>query len=243
MGATPTKRTFDQLVAAAQDEPGNGLRTLWAKLLAAMFDPARTGIQADFRSRLKSARQMPPSRRSARRWVLVDTIAFEYHSVFAEKGAKVSDSTEGLTFAVCYFLPTIFAFVRKVPDKWACFWFNLITGITILGWFFAWVYPFPVLRRYFQGFVRVFAGGLIKYGNTGAMPSPRPLAGSAGAPRQSVCPNGADGRMRCPQCLGKGTWYEPPTTANGAPLLIRCPYCLGNGTVQCTLCGGTGRAS
>jgi hypothetical protein len=49
--------------------------------------------------------------------------------------------------------------------------------------------------------------------------------------------------MRCPQCLGKGTWYEPPTTADGAPLLVRDPYCLGSGTVQCTVCGGTGRVS
>ncbi len=153
-----------------------------------------------------------------------------------------SDSGFGsFAFAVCYFLPAIFAFVRKVPDKWACFWFNLLTGFTILGWFLVWMYPFPVLRNYFQGFIRVFAGGLIKYGKTGGAPSPRPLGGGA-MPQRGVCPNGATGRMSCPQCLGKGTWYQPPTTADGAPQLIRCPYCLGSGSVQCTVCGGTGRA-
>lgn len=154
-----------------------------------------------------------------------------------------SDSPFGaFVFAACYFLPTIFAFVRKVPDKWACFWFNLITGFTIVGWFLMWMYPFPGLRRYFQAFIRVFAGGLIAYGKTGLVAGPRRLAGGASdMPQQSVCRNGADGRMRCPQCLGRGTWDEPPTTADGAPQLVRCPYCLGSGSVQCTVCGGTGR--
>jgi hypothetical protein len=44
----------------------------------------------------------------------------------------------------------------------------------------------------------------------------------------------------CTQCQGRGSWYEPPTTATGTAQLVGCNYCLRSGRIPCRSCGGTG---
>ena len=154
----------------------------------------------------------------------------------------MSSSWEGFLTAFCYFLPTIVAFLRNVPGKWFVFVINLLTGITVVGWFVSWVFVFPRLQRGFQRSIVAISGAGAQ---TGPASRAQNFAGSGSdAPQQRDCPNGTDGRMTCPQCGGMG-WAEmwvPPTTADGVAQLerVRCPLCLTSGRVQCTVCGGTG---
>ena len=154
----------------------------------------------------------------------------------------LSVEAKNLLFWLVYFLPTIVGVIRKVPNRWFLFFANLTTAWTIAGWFYAWLLVSPSLQR---GFRRLILAIAKPGGNSGGAPRPQNSGYDFGAEgqQQRICPNGANGRMICPQCGGKGSWYLPPTTATGTAELERCSYCLGEGSVQCTLCGGTGQVS
>jgi hypothetical protein len=143
-------------------------------------------------------------------------------------------------FWACYFSPFIVGYFRKYPRPVWLFFVNLGLAWTVVGWFFLWVLVFPAP---FEPLLRKFAakvqGGAATGGPVGSRAPLNTDAGGAGPNR--ICPNGADGRMRCPTCFGRANWFDPPTTANGSPTPVRCGYCLGSGTVQCTTCSGTGK--
>jgi Superinfection immunity protein len=149
----------------------------------------------------------------------------------------MSDQIKGLIFWLAYFSPSIVGFIRKVEKPWALLLLNALAGWTIVGWFMSWTYVFPWARALFQRFIIAIAGGTKAAGG-----GPGPMNAAAdGSQAQRTCPNGANGRMTCRQCQGKGSWYQAPTTATGTAELARCSYCSGSGNVQCTVCGGSGR--
>lgn len=48
---------------------------------------------------------------------------------------------EFLIFAfVAYFLPTVIAFCRGHASKWAIFLVNLLFGLSVIGWFIAFIW-------------------------------------------------------------------------------------------------------
>jgi Superinfection immunity protein len=153
----------------------------------------------------------------------------------------------GLSFALCYFIPTIVAWIRKrmgMPTLLTLrqiFFFNLLTGFTILGWFLMLANAFN--RNPVAWVVARLANPLIKYGNTGALPPPAGGgAGPAGGTSRTSCGAcGGSGSMMCSSCGGRGSWYNPPTTATGSAQLQTCPACTSSGRIRCMSCGGSGR--
>jgi len=153
----------------------------------------------------------------------------------------------GLSFAVCYFIPTIVAWYRKrrrnpiLGTLGQIFVVNLLTGFTVLGWFLALANAF---NRNPVAWIAVrLANPLVKYGRTGGPPPSASgggaRAGSASSMSCSAC--GGSGSVMCSSCGGRGSWYNPPTTANGVAQLQTCPACTSSGRIRCMTCGGSGR--
>lgn len=153
----------------------------------------------------------------------------------------------GLSFALCYFIPTILAWYRKrsgypiLGTLRQIFFFNLLTGFTILGWFLMLAQAFN--RNPVAWIAARLANPLIKYGRTGA-PAPSASGGGtpAGSPSSMSCSAcGGAGSVMCSSCSGRGSWYNPPTAATGVAQLQTCPACTSSGRIRCMSCGGSGR--
>jgi hypothetical protein len=140
-----------------------------------------------------------------------------------------------------YLAPFIVGWPRKSPNLGQIFVTNLFLGWTGAGWVFAWMMVFP---SSIQFLLKLFLGKQMKAASEGtAMPGggmPQAAPAMAGdGPQQHTCPNGADGRMTCPKCLGVPSHYE--TGPDGNPQLVTCTYCMMSGNVQCSVCGGSGK--
>ena len=155
----------------------------------------------------------------------------------------------GLSFALCYFAPTIVAWYRKrngnliLGTLGQIFVLNLVTGLTILGWLLALANAF---NRNPVGWIAVrLANPLIKYGRTGAPASSASGGGARAEPPSSMSCSACGGSrsVMCSSCGGRGSWYNPPTTATGVAQLQTCPVCTSSGRIRCMTCGGSGRVA
>jgi hypothetical protein len=135
---------------------------------------------------------------------------------------------ESMSFWLLYFLPSIIAWVRLRRGKPVCgsfgqlFFFNLIAGITVVGWIL------PMLNAFGYNPVPWMAMTYLKvFGVTRPVNTPQsgfgaPQGGSSGSPQGQVCGHcGGSGSMTCPQCQGSPS------------LMQSCFYCSRSGRVQC----------
>ncbi len=150
---------------------------------------------------------------------------------------------EGLTAGLCYFAPTIIAWYRKSQGKPITFTlpqiflFNLLLAWTVVGWFLALSSAFG--KNPVAWIVTRVVGK--STGGPGFVP-PRPVGATAATGVQMICSGcGGAGSIRCSTCQGRGSWYNPPTTANGVAQLQTCGACMSSGNLRCTICGGSGR--
>ena len=119
---------------------------------------------------------------------------------------------------------------------------DVLLGWTIVGWLFAWVFVFPKLNDLFAATIIKLFGG--KGGAAAGPGAPQPAYGE-GQSSQGGSPCGHCGGSRvqtCPQCQGRGSWYEQPQTATGTAQLVQCSYCISSGRVTCQTCAGSGRS-
>jgi hypothetical protein len=151
---------------------------------------------------------------------------------------------EGLSFAACYFAPTLIAWYRRrdghptVGSLGQIFFFNLIAGFTIIGWFLALANAFN--RNPVAAIAPRLADFLVRYGRTGAPPPPPKAAAPAGSASSMSCGQcGGSGAITCPACGGRGSGEAHPPGGTGAAQ--NCPTCKGSGRIQCMACGGSGR--
>jgi hypothetical protein len=153
-----------------------------------------------------------------------------------------------LLLGLLYFAPLIVGILRRRANGprsnlWQVVVLDVFFGWTVVGWLFAWVFVFPTLKDLFAAtIIKIFG----RRGGAGAGPgAPQPAFGE-GQPSHGSSPCGHCGGSRvqtCPQCSGRGSWYEQPQTATGTAQLVQCSYCTSSGRVTCQTCSGSGRSA
>jgi len=126
---------------------------------------------------------------------------------------------------------------------------NVLLGWTGIGWLVAWWLAFrrtgPVTQLPVHGpwvgqtpSKPIWGPG----SPSGATADPEPTWNRPNAipwrePEQvkPPCPDcHGTGLMKCKPCDGRGTWWQPATTASGSATLVGCIPCNRSGKVQCT---------
>ncbi|MGE0161029.1 MAG: hypothetical protein AB7T31_16650 [Gemmatimonadales bacterium] len=150
-----------------------------------------------------------------------------------------------LILAAAYFLPTIVAFGRwSAPfrgKKVLLFGiFNFFVAWTGIGWLACLIAAFSKRLEEYLGRMAAASAGVAGYATPPAGTLQPPSWETVREPaRCSAC--GGAGEQPCPQCSGRGSWYQPPQTASGVAQLVTCSYCTSSGRIRCQSCGGSGR--
>jgi len=151
---------------------------------------------------------------------------------------------QGLFFWLLYFAPTLIAWFRVRQGKplvnslKQLFFFNLLVGWTVVGWFLVLANAFgfnPV------AWTALRLAKVLPAGQPGSAPQGAPGSSPGGGSSCSQCQG--SGSLTCSSCSGRGSWYDPPQGEHGTAQLRTCPACMSSGRLRCTYCGGSGRAA